>query len=81
MYLELFVVIITIYFIVITILWTFPGGSDSKESSCQCRRPGFDPWVGMILWRKQWLTSSLENSMDRGAWLAYSPWTRRIGYD
>ena len=23
----------------------FPEGSDSKESSCQCRRPGFDPWV------------------------------------
>ena len=21
----------------------------------QCRRPGFDPWVGKIPWRKQWL--------------------------
>jgi len=30
----------------------FPGGSDSKESACQCRRPKFDPWVGKILWRE-----------------------------
>ena len=26
----------------------FPGGSDGKESACQCRRCEFDPWVGMI---------------------------------
>ena len=30
----------------------FPGGSDSKESSCQCRRPRFDPWVRKIPWRR-----------------------------
>ena len=27
----------------------FPGGSQVK-----CRRPGFDPWVWKILWRKKW---------------------------
>ena len=32
-------------------LVAFPGG---KESACQCRRPGFDPWVGKIPWRKEW---------------------------
>ena len=26
----------------------FPGGSDGKESACQCRRPGFNSWVGKI---------------------------------
>ena len=37
-----------------------PGGSVSKESACnagdhpQCRRPGFDPWVGKIPWRRKW---------------------------
>ena len=31
----------------------FPGGS-GKESSCQCRRPGFDPCVGKIPWRSKW---------------------------
>ena len=23
-----------------------------KESTCQCRRRGFDPWVGKIPWRR-----------------------------
>ena len=26
----------------------------SKESACQCRRRGFSPWVGKILWRRAW---------------------------
>ena len=30
----------------------FPGGSDGKESACQCRRPEFDAWVGKIPWRR-----------------------------
>ena len=33
----------------------------------QCRRPGLDPWVGKISWRRERLLfqySSLENSMD-----------------
>ena len=25
-----------------------------KESACQCRRCGFDPWVGKIPWRRKW---------------------------
>ena len=24
-----------------------------KEFACQCRRPGFDPWVGKIPWRRE----------------------------
>ena len=32
----------------------FPGGSDSKKSTCPCRRPRFDPWVGKIPWRREW---------------------------
>ena len=32
------------------LLQSFPGGSDSKESTCQNRRPGFDPWVGKTPW-------------------------------
>ena len=40
------------------------------------RRPGFDPWVGKIPWRKALgldnppQNSCLENPMDRGAWQA-----------
>ena len=32
----------------------FPGGSDGKRMCWQCRRPGFDPWVGKIPWRRAW---------------------------
>ena len=34
-------------------------------------RPGFDPWVGKIPWRRKWQptpVSCLENPMDGGAW-------------
>ena len=51
----------------------FPGGSDGKSICLQCGRPGFDPWVGKIHWRKKWQPlqySCLENPTDRGAWQA-----------
>ena len=25
--------------------------ASGKESACQCRRQGFEPWVGKIPWR------------------------------
>ena len=33
----------------------FPGGSlvKKKKTCLQCGRPGFDPWVGKIPWRRQ----------------------------
>ena len=39
----------------------------------QCRRPGFDPWVGKIPWKRNGNPLQypcLDNSMDRGAWWA-----------
>ena len=35
--------------------WDFPGGSSGEEPTCQCKRCGFDPYVGKILWRREWL--------------------------
>ena len=32
------------------LLWWLSG----KESACQCRRHGLDPWVGKIAWRRKW---------------------------
>ena len=32
----------------------FPGGSDGKSICLQCGRPGFDPWVRKIPWRRKW---------------------------
>ena len=31
-----------------------PGLTSGKQSAYQCRRPGFDPWVGKIPWRRKW---------------------------
>ena len=31
-----------------------PRWLSSKESTCQCRRHRFDPWVGKIPWRRKW---------------------------
>ena len=50
-----------------------PWWLSSKESTCQFRKPGFDPWVGKIPWRRKGnplQCSCLENPMDRGAWWA-----------
>ena len=32
----------------------FPWWLGGKESTCQCRRHGFDPWIGKIPWRRKW---------------------------
>ena len=39
----------------------------------QCGRPGFDPWVGKIPWRRKWQPTPVflpRESMDRVAWWA-----------
>ena len=60
----------------------FPGG---KESTCQCRRCRFDPWVGKIpLWRKWQPTSVflLGKTHGQRSLLDYSPWSwKGVGYD
>ena len=39
-------------------LWAFPWGLSGKESTCQCRRHRFDPWVGKIPLEKEMATHS-----------------------
>ena len=50
----------------------------------QCKRPGFDPWVGKIPWRRNGNSLQyfcLENSMDRGM-VGYGPWShKRVRHD
>ena len=31
-----------------------PRWHSSKESACQCRRRGFNPWIRKMLWRRKW---------------------------
>ena len=38
----------------------------------QCRRPGFDPWVGKIPWRRIWLPTPIFLPGE-------SPWTEESG--
>ena len=50
----------------------------------QCRRPGFDPWVGKIPWRRKWQStpvSCLKNPMDRGIWQSIVNGVPRVRYD
>ena len=48
-----------------------PGGSDNRIS-LQCRRPGFDPWVGKIPWRRKWQPTAVllpgESHGQRNLW-------------
>ena len=50
----------------------------------QCRRPGFDPWVGKIPGEGNGYPlqySCLENPIDRGVWQATVHGVARVGYD
>ena len=55
----------------------FSGGSDGKSICLQCRRPGFDPWVRKIPWRRKWQSTPVflpgESHGQRNL-VGYSPW-------
>ena len=59
----------------------FPGGLEGKASVClQCRRPGFDPQVGKISWRRKWQPTPVLLPVKCHRWrslLGYSPWDRK----
>ena len=48
--------IISFFFIIsLELPWWLSG----EESVCKCRRPMFDPWVGKIPWRREWLPAAV----------------------
>ena len=50
----------------------------------QCGRPGFDPWVGKIPWRRKWQPTPVFLPGKFHGWrslVGYSPWGRRVGQD
>ena len=61
----------------------FPGGSVGKESTCQCRRCerlGFNPWVGIISWRRKWQHTPVFLPGKSHGWRSladYSPWDHK----
>ena len=43
----------------------------------ECRRPGFDPWVGKIPWRREWQRTPVflpEEFHGQRSLAGYSPW-------
>ena len=52
-----------------------PCGLAGKRIPLQCRRPGFDPWVGKICWRRERLPTSIFWPGEFHG--LYSPWGRK----
>ena len=53
--------------------WWFTG----KESTCQCRRHRFNPWVRKVPWRRKWQPTPLflpRKSQGQRSLAGYSPW-------
>ena len=61
-------------------IWGFPGGTSSKESTCQWRRRKrhrFNPWVSRIPWSRIWQPTpvfSLGKFHGQRSLAGYSPW-------
>ena len=55
----------------------FPGGSEVKAVCPQCGRPGFNPWVRKIPWRRKWQPTPVflpGESRGRRSLVGYGPW-------
>ena len=61
-----------------------PWWLSGRESTCQCRRHGLDPWVGKIPWRRKWLPTLVflpGKSSGQRSLVGYSPCGhKRVGY-
>ena len=58
------------------LLWWLSG----KESACQCRRQGFNPWVGKISYRRAWQPTPVflpGEFVRQRSLVGYSPWGRK----
>ena len=54
-----------------------PDGSEGKRIRLQCGRPGFDPWVGTIPWRRAWQPTPVflpGEFQGQRSLTGYSPW-------
>ena len=58
-------------------VWELPRWLSGKESTCQSRRHGFDPWVEKIPWRRKWHPTPVflpGKSHRQRNLVRYSPW-------
>ena len=72
-------------FLVYTQPLGIPGWLSSKESTCQCRRCRFDPWVRKIPWRRKLQPTPVflpEKPHGQRSLTGYSPWDcKRVGHN
>ena len=64
--------------------YDLPGGSDDKVSACNAGRPGFNPWVGKIPWRRKWQPTPVLLPGKSHGWrslVCYSPWGHKESLD
>ena len=61
--------------------WGFPGDSDDKESTCQCRRLKFYPWMGKILGEGNGNLFLPGKSHGQKSLACYYPWGCRVGHE
>ena len=63
--------------------WGLPRWHSGKQSTCQCRRcrrrkrHRFDPWVGKIPWRREWLPTAVfvpGEFHGQRSLVSYTPW-------
>ena len=57
-----------------------PWWISGNESTCQCRRPRFDPWVRKIPWRRKWQPTPVflpGESHGQRILAGYSPWGQK----
>ena len=62
------------------LLWWLSG----KESTCQCRRREFNPWVWKMPWKRKWQPTPVflpGKSHRQRSLVGYSPWDHRVGHD
>ena len=60
---------------IIKVPWWLSG----RQSTCQSKQCGFDPWVRKILWRRKWQPTAVflpGESHRQGSLVCYSPWGR-----
>ena len=61
-------------------MYGFPRWLSWERIRLQCRRPGFDPWVGKMPWRRKRLPTPVflpEKSHGWRSLVGYSPWGRK----
>ena len=59
------------------VILSFPGSSERKASACNMGRPGFDPWVWKIRWRRKWPPTPVPLPGKSHGWrslVGYRPW-------